>query len=236
MVVSAVKRAPRAQQQCEANQPHLVTLVAKNSQKEQRAQKANEWHQKNLPFNSEPIEISDCDSQKGPLHNGDEAGPFVDPNKPTRLHDPVDVEATNLLDSVEEDTINILNQGEENVLGVLCLIDDNMANDEDKAEYEEEMSKDSLWPVFHKNAQSEALKDSSPQPDPKNQLNITTAQPPQISDEEEDSVLKSQSGTEANNKHQFWIQKIIDDYCAAASKNDRVLHSKQKSQMASIEK
>ncbi|KAH9813536.1 hypothetical protein DFH28DRAFT_1170330 [Melampsora americana] len=218
MVVSAVKRAPRAQQQCEANQPHLVTLVAKNSQKEQRAQKANEWHQKNLPFNSEPIEISDCDSQKGPLHNGDEAGPFVDPNKPTRLHDPVDVEATNLLDSVEEDTINILNQGEENVLGVLCLIDDNMANDEDKAEYEEEMSKDSLWPVFHKNAQSEALKLR------------------QRMNEEEDSVLKSQSGTEANNKHQFWIQKIIDDYCAAASKNDRVLHSKQKSQMASIEK
>ncbi|KAH9812691.1 hypothetical protein DFH28DRAFT_1109414 [Melampsora americana] len=297
MVVSAVKRAQRARRQREANQHHLVTLVTKNAQQEQRAQKANRIHQKNLPYNSEPIEISD--SEKGPLDNNDEAGPCVDPNKPTRLHVPVEVEAINLLDSVEEDTTNILNQGEEDVLRVLWLIENNMADDEDEAEYEEEILKGSLWPVFHKNAQNEApkvqhlkrknlngeivgyrklqtdqnskklkpagipkqtahsrrvkqkkeagsndirfylsqvtSKDSSPQPDLINQLNITTAQPPQLSDEEDCSLLKSQSDTEANNERDLWIQKKVDDYRAAASKNDREVHSKQQSQMASIE-
>jgi hypothetical protein len=318
MVVSAVKRAQRARRQREANQRDLETLTAKNTQQKQRAQKANEIHQKNLPSSSEPIEISDSDSQKGPLDNDNEAGAFIDPDKSTRLHDPVEVEATdllnsaeedatNILDSVEEDTTDILDQGEENVLRVLWLIENNMADDEDEAEYEEEILKGSLWPVFHKNAPSEAPKvqhlkqknlngdivgyrkpqtdqtskklkpaqipkqtahsrrvkqkkeagsndirfylskpaskdpspqpDLTPQPDSITQPNTitTTAQSPPISDDEEHSELKSQSDAEADKERELWIQQKVDDYRAAASKKDRVLHSKQQSKMASIE-
>ncbi|KAH9809106.1 hypothetical protein DFH28DRAFT_1191523 [Melampsora americana] len=168
-----------------------------------------------------------------------------------------------------------------------------MDNDEDEDEDEEDILKGSRWPVFHKNAQSKALKlqhlktknlnddnvgyqriktdqnskkfkpaqipkqtahsrcvkqkkeagsnniqfylsqpaskDSSPQPDLINKLNITTAQPPQIFDEEEHSLIKSQSDTEANTKCELWIQNKVDDYCAAVSNNDRVVHSKQQS-------